>query len=104
MKEEKYREMHTFFALYEPNRLMRRRQAETLLGRSVKRTFEFVSNRFSFPFQFDPSIANDYRIPDGNYSVIWIDQFKQLLDGPTFFLVHEYLNSFPIHKFHVDSS
>jgi SAM-dependent MidA family methyltransferase len=35
LKERKYSHSHTFFALYETNHLMRRRQAETLLGRSV---------------------------------------------------------------------
>ena len=105
LKENKFRQMHTFFALYEPNRLMRRRQAETLLGRSVnsvETSFSSSSNGFFFS-QFDPLLANDYRLPESNFSLIWIDQLKQLLAGPTFFIVHEYLNTFPIHKFHVTS-
>jgi hypothetical protein len=40
LKENKYSHSHTFFAIYEINPLMRRRQAEILLGRSVKKTFK----------------------------------------------------------------
>jgi hypothetical protein len=36
LRQRKYSDSYTFFALYETNPLMRRRQAETLLGRSVR--------------------------------------------------------------------
>ncbi len=35
LRQRKYVHAYTFFALYETNPLMRRRQAEILLGRSV---------------------------------------------------------------------
>ena len=35
LRQQKYSHTHTFLAIYENNPLMRRRQAETLLGRSV---------------------------------------------------------------------
>jgi predicted AAA+ superfamily ATPase len=35
LRKRKYSDTHTFIALYEASPLMRRRQAETLLGRSV---------------------------------------------------------------------
>ncbi|CAF4339220.1 unnamed protein product [Rotaria socialis] len=82
LRREKYSHSHTFFALYETNPLMRRCQAETLLGRS-----------------FNPLIANDYRIKDGNYSLIWIDEFKQLLHNDTYFIANEFFDTYPIHKF-----
>ncbi|CAF3655765.1 unnamed protein product [Rotaria sordida] len=82
LKKYKYSNTHTFFALYEKNLLMRQRQAETLLGRS-----------------FNPLIANDYRIKDGNYSLIWFDDFKQLLSYDTYFIANEFFNVYPIHKF-----
>jgi SAM-dependent MidA family methyltransferase len=82
LRQRKYVHAYTFFALYETNPLMRRRQAEILLGRS-----------------FNPLIANDYRIKNGNYSVIWIDDFKQLLPFDTYFIANEFFNIYPIHKF-----
>ncbi|CAF2163809.1 unnamed protein product [Rotaria magnacalcarata] len=82
LRQEKYSHSHTFFALYETNPLMRRCQAEILLGRS-----------------FNPLIANDYRIKDGNYSLIWIDDFKQLLHNDTYFIANEFFDTYPIHKF-----
>ncbi|UJR10386.1 hypothetical protein I4U23_014591 [Adineta vaga] len=82
LKQNRYSYRFTFFAIYETNPLMRRRQAETLLGRS-----------------FNPLIANDYRVKDGDYSLIWIDDFKQLLPHDTYFLANEFFNVYPIHKF-----
>jgi hypothetical protein len=35
LRQRKYSNAYTFVALYETNPLMRRRQAETILGRSV---------------------------------------------------------------------
>ncbi|CAF0890222.1 unnamed protein product [Rotaria sp. Silwood1] len=82
LKKHKYSHTHTFFALYENNLHMRRRQAETLLGRS-----------------FNPLVANDYRIKDGNYSLIWIDDFKQLLPHDTYIIANQFFDVYPIHKF-----
>ncbi|CAF3696380.1 unnamed protein product [Adineta steineri] len=82
LKQRKYSDSYTFFAIYEMNPLMRRRQAETLLGRS-----------------FNPLIANDYRVKDGNYSLIWFDDMKQLLSNNTYFIANEFFNVYPIHKF-----
>ncbi len=104
MRKRKYSDSHTFFALYESNLLMRRRQAETLLGRSVRNT-STVSYRNTSCFilfsQFNPSNGNDYRMKDGNYSVIWFDDFKQLLPYDTYFIANEFFNVYPIHKFQV---
>ncbi|CAF1088245.1 unnamed protein product [Adineta ricciae] len=82
LHENRYSYRFTFFAIYETNPLMRRRQAQTLLGRT-----------------FDPLIANDYRVKDGNYSLVWIDDFKQLLSNDTYFLAMDFFNVYPIHKF-----
>lgn len=96
--------MHTYFVLYEPNPLMRRRQAETILGRSVvKKSFQNETTKivnFSF-VQFDPALFSDYRIKPGQFSLIWTDNFKQLLKMNTYFIGLEFFNSYPVHKFHV---
>lgn len=52
--------------------------------------------------KFNPSITNVYRIKDGNYSIIWIDDFKQLLPNDTYFLISEFFTNYPIHKFQVE--
>lgn len=39
LNAHKYSDAYTFFAIYETNLIMRRRQAETLLGRSVMKCF-----------------------------------------------------------------
>jgi len=44
---------------------------------------------------------NDYRIPDGNYSLIWIDDLKQLHSRNTYFIANELFDAYPIHKFQV---
>ncbi|CAF0937151.1 unnamed protein product [Adineta ricciae] len=82
LRKRKYVDAHTSIALYEASALMRRRQAETLLHRS-----------------FDPVISNDYRIPDGNYSLMWIDDLKQLQARKTYFVTNELFDAYPIHKF-----
>ena len=83
---------------------MRQRQAQTLLGRSVIRwTFLRNAPLTSPPlcFQFDPVIAEEYRITDGNYSLKWIDDLKQLLPKQTYFVANELFDAYPIHKFQV---
>ncbi|UJR35579.1 hypothetical protein I4U23_028332 [Adineta vaga] len=82
LRKRKYSDAHTSIALYEASPLMRRRQAEILLNRS-----------------FDPIILNDYRIPDGNYSLIWIDNLNQLHSQKTYFITNELFDAYPIHKF-----
>jgi hypothetical protein len=81
---------------------MRQRQAETLLGRSVIQT-SFLKNQFTIFFfdKFDPIVTNDYRIPDGNYSLKWIDDLKQLHSQNTYFITNELFDAYPIHKFQV---
>ena len=51
--------------------------------------------------KFDPILNNDYRIPDGNYSLIWIDDLKQLHSRNTYFVTNELFDAYPIHKFQV---
>jgi hypothetical protein len=51
--------------------------------------------------KFDPLIGNHYQTSIGNYSLIWFDDFKQLLRSNTFFIVHDFFNVYPIHKFQV---
>ncbi|CAF1264061.1 unnamed protein product [Adineta steineri] len=82
LRKRKYSDKHTFIALYEASPLMRRRQAELLLNRS-----------------FDPIITNEYRIPDINYSLVWIDDLKQLQSRTTYFITNELFDAYPIHKF-----
>jgi SAM-dependent MidA family methyltransferase len=55
-------------------------------------------------YKFDPIITNDYRIPDGNYSLIWIDDLKQLHSHNTYFIANELFDAYPIHKFQVKNS
>lgn len=52
-------------------------------------------------YKFDPIITNDYRIPDGNYSLRWIDDIKQLHSHNTYFIANELFDAYPIHKFQV---
>jgi len=47
---------------------------------------------------------DDYRIPDGNYSLIWIDDLKQLHSHNTYFITNELFDAYPIHKFQVKDS
>ncbi|CAF3553134.1 unnamed protein product [Rotaria sordida] len=82
LKKRNYSDKNTFIALYEASPLMRRRQAETLFGRS-----------------FDPFITHDYRIPNSNYSLVWIDDLKQLKSYNTYFIANELFDAYPIHKF-----
>ena len=83
---------------------MRRRQAETLLGQSVIQTLllsiKLEKKLFLFN-KFDPIITNDYQISDGNYSLKWIDDLKQLQSCNTYFLANELFDAYPIHKFQV---
>ena len=44
---------------------------------------------------------NDYRIPDGDYSLKWIDDLKQLKSENTYFVTNELFDAYPIHKFQV---
>ncbi|CAF1665886.1 unnamed protein product [Rotaria magnacalcarata] len=82
LEKRKYSDKNTFIALYEASELMRKRQAETLLGQSV-----------------DPVINTDYRIPNSNYSLKWIDDLKQLNSRNTYFIANELFDAYPIHKF-----
>lgn len=82
LKKRKYSDIHTSVALFEASALMRRRQAEALLGQV-----------------FDPVVTNEYRIPDGNYVLKWIDDFKQLSSQQTYFITNELFDAYPIHKF-----
>ena len=64
---------------------------------------DFVFSIVLFVFgQFNPVIANDYRVKNGGYSVIWIDDFKQLLPYDTYFIATEFFNVYPVHKFQVE--
>jgi SAM-dependent MidA family methyltransferase len=54
-----------------------------------------------FIYKFDPIIQHEYRIPDGNYSLIWIDDLKQLQSSNTYFITNELFDAYPIHKFQV---
>jgi hypothetical protein len=56
---------------------------------------------FLLLLQFDPMIAHDYRISDGNYSLKWIDNLKQLHANQTCFIANELFDAYPIHKFQV---
>ena len=51
--------------------------------------------------KIDPIITNEYRIPDGNYSIKWIDDLKQLQSSNTYFIANELFDAYPIHKFQV---
>jgi len=44
---------------------------------------------------------NDYRISDGDYSLKWIDDLKQLKPENTYFVTNELFDAYPIHKFKV---
>ena len=48
-------------------------------------------------------INNEYRIPNDNYPLIWIDDLKQLKPYPTYFVTNELFDAYPIHKFQVGS-
>ena len=41
---------------------------------------------------------------ESDYSLIWIDDFKQLLPYDTYFLANEFFNAYPVHKFQVEFS
>lgn len=45
--------------------------------------------------------ANDYRTKEGGFSLLWIDDFKQLLHNQTYFIATEFFGNYPIHKFQV---
>lgn len=51
--------------------------------------------------QFDPVISNEYRTSNDNYSLIWIDNLKQLKPSLTYFVTNELFDAYPIHKFQV---
>ena len=43
----------------------------------------------------------DYRMPNSNYSLKWIDDLKQLNTYSTYFIANELFDAYPIHKFQV---
>lgn len=55
----------------------------------------------TFFSQIEPVIMNDYRISDGDYSLKWIDDLKQLKSENTYFVTNELFDAYPIHKFQV---
>ena len=55
----------------------------------------------NFFSQIEPVIMNDYRIFDGDYSLKWIDDLKQLKPENTYFVTNELFDAYPIHKFKV---
>ena len=44
---------------------------------------------------------DNYRIPNINYSLTWIDDLKQLNSHNTYFIANELFDAYPVHKFQV---